>query len=362
MSWWIPTTSAADLSESMRRLTGSQFCRFVCDERHKSCGVIPNFFTSCGCPGSNAADRKGRRRNGRFESVRGRRSASHRHGRQARVMAGRAAHHALEGRAERAFRLYTLASGRRRHGFAARQAASGEQHPPARKIFDRSIADQLPKSRRETGSRHADFEGQRRHRPTPRWLAMDRRDRRPDVLVGERKQPADARLSSRCRRSAWTKIMVASCWTIRKPPGLGSTSSCRIRSMAQSNVARSDLAPQMDDWRQHAEQHVRLRPGELEMAAKHRDPAAVVQPDQRALAGAEKVAFPILGRRAGSLATRNGAPCGSRRQSPRLKSAASPAPSTASQHSARRHGIAFDSVIGIEADRPVAAASKPPTR
>ena len=56
------------------------------------------------------------------------------------------------------------------------------------------------------------------------------------------------------------------------------------------------LALQMDERRQHAEQHLRLRPGELEMAAEHRDPAAVVQLDQRALAGAEKVALPILGR------------------------------------------------------------------
>jgi hypothetical protein len=34
----------------------------------------------------------------------------------------------------------------------------------------------------------------------------------------------------------------------------------------------------------------------MEMAAKHRDPAAVVQFDQRALAGVEKVALPIVGR------------------------------------------------------------------
>jgi hypothetical protein len=37
-------------------------------------------------------------------------------------------------------------------------------------------------TRRETGSRHADFGGQRRHRPAPRRLAMDRRDRRPHML------------------------------------------------------------------------------------------------------------------------------------------------------------------------------------
>src|SRR5271168_3900936 len=51
----------------------------------------------------------------------------------------------------------------------------------------------------------------------------------------------------------------------------------------------------MDDWRQHAEQDLRLRPGELEVTAKHRDPAAIVQLGQRALAGAEKNALPIIG-------------------------------------------------------------------
>jgi hypothetical protein len=83
--------------------------------------------------------------------------ASYRNRRRARVMAGRAAHHALEGSAKRAIRFIPERAGDRTDGFAARQAASGEQHPPAREVFDRSVADQLPKSRRETGSRHADF-------------------------------------------------------------------------------------------------------------------------------------------------------------------------------------------------------------
>src|SRR5271154_3279049 len=51
----------------------------------------------------------------------------------------------------------------------------------------------------------------------------------------------------------------------------------------------------MDDWRQHAEQDLRLWPDEPEMAAEHRDSAIVVQPDQRAIAGAEKMALPVVG-------------------------------------------------------------------
>ena len=107
-------------------------------------------------------------------------------------MAGPAAHHALEGSAEGAFRFVSERAGNRTDGLAARQAASGEQHPPAREISDGSVADQLPKSRRETGSRQADFEGQHRNRPAPRWLAMDRCERRPYMLVGECKQPSHA--------------------------------------------------------------------------------------------------------------------------------------------------------------------------
>jgi hypothetical protein len=107
-------------------------------------------------------------------------------------MAGPAAHQALEGSAEGAFRLISERVGNRTDGFAARQAAFGEQHPPARKISDGSVAYQLPKSRRETGSRQADFEGQHRHRPAPRRLAMDRCECRPYMLVGECKQPSHA--------------------------------------------------------------------------------------------------------------------------------------------------------------------------
>ena len=81
------------------------------------------------------------------------------------------------------------------------------------------------------------------------------------------------------------------------------------------------LALEMDDRRQHADQHLRLRPGELEMAAEHRHPAAVVQLDQRAFAGRrESGAIQSSGGKAGSLATRNGEPWGNRRQSPRWKS------------------------------------------
>jgi hypothetical protein len=46
VSWRIPTTPAAALSESMRNVTGSQFCRFVCDAHHKPArhfGHCPNF-------------------------------------------------------------------------------------------------------------------------------------------------------------------------------------------------------------------------------------------------------------------------------------------------------------------------------
>ena len=46
-------------------------------------------------------------------------------------MAGPAAHHALEGSAEGAFRFVSERARNRTDGFAARQAASGEQHPPA---------------------------------------------------------------------------------------------------------------------------------------------------------------------------------------------------------------------------------------
>jgi hypothetical protein len=56
--------------------------------------------------------------------------ASYRDGRQARAMAGRAAHHALVGSAKRAFRFIPECVGDRTDGLAARQAASGEQHPP----------------------------------------------------------------------------------------------------------------------------------------------------------------------------------------------------------------------------------------
>src|ERR1700722_15423087 len=98
-------------------------------------------------------------------------------------MAGPAAHHALEGSAEGAFRFISERAGNRTDGFATRQAASGEQHPPTREISDGSVADQLPKTRGETRPRQADFEGQHRHRPAPRRLAMDRCERRSYMLV-----------------------------------------------------------------------------------------------------------------------------------------------------------------------------------
>ena len=60
------------------------------------------------------------------------------------VPAGHAAHYPLESGAERAFGIISERAGDRADGFAARQAAAGEQHPPAREIFDRSVADQLP--------------------------------------------------------------------------------------------------------------------------------------------------------------------------------------------------------------------------
>ena len=83
---------------------------------------------------------------------------------------------------------------------------------------------------------------------------------------------------------------------IKKLPGLelGQLLSHPVESPAQ----RLALAfpSQMDDRRQHAEQHLQLRPGELKMAAEHRDPAVVIQFDQFAVAGAKKMALPVLGR------------------------------------------------------------------
>ena len=102
-------------------------------------------------------------------------------------------------------------------------------------------------------------------------------------------------------------------------------------------------------------QHFRLRPGELEMAAEHRDPAAVVQFDQLAVAGAEKMALPILGRQ-GQIA------CDSERPAARQQEAVAllekhrlASPLHREPARARGHGVAFDPLIGIEADRPVAA-------
>ena len=115
------------------------------------------------------------------------------------------------------------------------------------------------------------------------------------------------------------------------------------------------LALQMDDRRQHADQHLRLRPGELEMAAEHRDPAAVVQLDQRAFAGAEKVALPILGRQ-GRIA------CDSKRRAVGQQEAVAllekhrlASPLHREPARARGHGVAFNPLKRIEADRPVAA-------
>src|SRR5580693_221417 len=121
-----------------------------------------------------------------------RRSGPLRNGRQARVMTRRATHHSLECKTESALRFVPQPAGDGANGFAAREPAAGEQHAPAGEIFDRSIADQLPKSRRETGARHPHFKGQRRHRPAPSRLAMDGCDRRAYLLVGKREQPADA--------------------------------------------------------------------------------------------------------------------------------------------------------------------------
>ena len=78
------------------------------------------------------------------------------------------------------------------------------------------------------------------------------------------------------------------------------------------------------------------------MAAKHRDPAAVVQPDQRAIAGAEKMAQPIIGRQ-GQIA------CDSERQAVWQEEAVAPLEkhrliSTLNRDPAcaRGHGVAFD--------------------
>src|ERR1700722_7188706 len=201
-------------------------------------------------------------------------------------MAGPAAHHALEGSAEGAFRFVSELACKRTDGFAARQTASGEQHPPAREISDGSVADQLPKSRRETGSRQADFEGQRRHRPAPR---------RPYMLVGECKQPSHAvalvEVESECLDEDHVGELLYNQDASRC--GMDQLLPHPIEGPAQSRAI--SLALQMDRRRQQVEQQLYLRPGELKMAPNHRDSAAVVQLGQRALGGADKILPPIVG-------------------------------------------------------------------
>src|SRR5271166_1270394 len=111
----------------------------------------------------------------------------------------------------------------------------------------------------------------------------------------------------------------------------------------------------MDDRRQHAEQHLRLRPGQLEMAAEHRDPAAAVQLDQRALARAEKVTLPIIGWQ-GRIACDLERPAVWQQEAVALLEKHWLASTVHREPArARGHGVAFDPLMRPEADRPVAA-------
>src|SRR5580658_6292558 len=111
----------------------------------------------------------------------------------------------------------------------------------------------------------------------------------------------------------------------------------------------------MDDRRQHAEQHLQLRAAELEMAAEHRDPAAVIQFDQFAFAGAEKMALPIIGWQR-QIACDSEWPAARQQEAVallekhRLVGALNREPTCP-----RSDGIAFDPFEWIEADRPFSA-------
>jgi hypothetical protein len=185
-------------------------------------------------------------------------------------MAWRIAHHALEGRTEHAFRFISERAGGRTDGLAARHTASGEQHPPAREIFDRPVADQLPKVRRETRARHAGFGSECRHCPAPRRVAVDRRDRGTDTLVGQRKQPADmfALIEMEAKRLDEDHVDQLLHDQETSRPGIDELPAHTRKSPVQGLAI--GLTLKMDNGRQHAEQDVRLRPGELEMAANHR--------------------------------------------------------------------------------------------
>jgi hypothetical protein len=124
----------------------------------------------------------------------------------------------LAGIAERAVRFLPERAGDGADGFAPRQAASGDPHPRAPEMFDR-VADQLPKSRRETRSRHANFESRRRYLQR---RAGSRRAAAPTGLSASANNQPKPLLSSTERRSAGTKTMQASCWATSKPTGLRS--------------------------------------------------------------------------------------------------------------------------------------------
>ena len=119
------------------------------------------------------------------------------------------------------------------------------------------------------------------------------------------------------------------------------------------------LTVQMDERRQQAKQHLRMRAGKLEMAAEHRDLAAAVQLDHRAFGGADKMRPVILGwqaRIAGNL----------ERQTVRQQETVA----FLEEHrrvwafdrdpaAACSQGVAFDPcVISVEADRPGATRLK----
>ena len=96
-------------------------------------------------------------------------------------------------------------------------------------------------------------------------------------------------------------------------------------------------------------------PAKLEMAAEHRHPAAVVQLDQRAFWSSRKWRFQSSGGRAGSLASSKRRAVGQQEVVALLEKHRLASPLHREPARARGHGVAFNPLKWIEADRPVAA-------